>query len=47
VLVSAGNVKRARLEAARAAVTAAGAPLDEAAIAALIDEQDVLIQRIF
>lgn len=46
VLVSSGNNKRERLAAARQAVLDAGEPLDEAAIAASIDEQEVVIESV-
>jgi dynein heavy chain 1 len=46
VLVSAGNIKRDRLAAARKVMEDAGAAIDESAVAASIDEQEVVIQSI-
>ncbi|EDQ84975.1 uncharacterized protein MONBRDRAFT_12266 [Monosiga brevicollis MX1] len=46
VLVSAGNIKRDRLAAARQALTAAGRTIDEEAVSASIDESEVVIQSI-
>eukprot|EP00051_Salpingoeca_urceolata_P022687 m.374324 g.374324 ORF g.374324 m.374324 type:complete len:4620 (-) comp20005_c1_seq6:68-13927(-) len=46
VLVSSGNIKRARLAQAREAMAAAGQPPDEDKLSEQVDEQDVLITSI-
>eukprot|EP00049_Salpingoeca_infusionum_P026814 m.28080 g.28080 ORF g.28080 m.28080 type:complete len:4577 (+) comp9012_c0_seq1:144-13874(+) len=46
VLVSAGNIKRDRLAAARKAMIDAGQEVDEEAVAASINEQEVVIQSV-
>ena len=46
VLVSAGGIKRKRMETARQAYIQRGQAVDEEAIAAEVDEQDVLIQSV-
>eukprot|EP00911_Craspedida_sp_UC1_P000769 UC1_evm1s588 len=46
VLISAGNIKRDRLAAARQAVLARGESVNESEIAASINEQEVVIQSI-
>jgi dynein heavy chain 1 len=46
VLISAGNIKRLQLKAARDAMTSKGETIDEAEVAASIDEQTVLIQSV-
>ena len=46
VLVTAGNVKRERLAEAREAAKAKGGPIDENAVAASVDEQEVVIQSL-
>jgi dynein heavy chain 1 len=46
VLTSAGNIKRAQLEAARKKLTDAGEAIDDNKLAAEVDEQAVVIESV-